>query len=53
MNGRIASSEFGKILHRQESIDSRRLVRNLMGYGGPMQNPPPQMCWGRENDDKA
>jgi len=52
-NGRITSSKFGKILHRRESTDSRRLVRDLIGYGGPMQNLPPQMLWGRENEDKA
>ena len=24
-----------------------------MGYGGRMQHVPPQICWGKENEDKA
>ena len=45
-NGRITSSRFGEILHRRESTNARRLVRDLMGYGGPMTVLPPQIRWG-------
>ena len=34
--GRITSSRFGEILHRRESTKPRSLVRDFMGYGGPM-----------------
>ena len=52
-NGRITSSRFGEILHRRESTNPRRLVRDFMGYGGPMTILPPQIRWGKENEDKA
>ena len=52
-NGRITSSKFGENFNRQDSTDPKRLVRDLMGYGGPLKNLPPQMRWGRENEDKA
>jgi len=32
-NGRITSSRLGEILHRRESTNPKRLVRDLMGYG--------------------
>ena len=52
-NGRLTSSKFGEILHRRESTNPRRLVRDIMGYGGPMKSLPPQIRWGRENEDEA
>jgi len=52
-NGRLTSSKFGEILHRRPSTDPRRLVRDIMGYGGRMQHMPPQIRWGNENEDKA
>jgi len=36
-NRKITSSKFGEILHRGELTDSRRLVRDLMGYGDPCE----------------
>ena len=52
-NGRITSSRFGEIIHRRQSTDSRRLVKDIMSYGGRMQHAPPQIRWGRENKDAA
>ena len=52
-NGRLTSSKFGEILRRRPSTDSRRLVRDIMGYGRPMQHVPPQIRWGKQNEDKA
>lgn len=52
-NGRLTSSKFGEILHRRESTDPRRLIRDIMGYGGPLKKLPPQMRWGQENEDEA
>jgi len=42
-NGRLTSSRFGEIYHRRESIDPRMLVRDIMGYGGPIKCLPPQI----------
>ena len=47
-NGRLTSSRFGEILHRRQSTDSRRLVKDIMGYGGRMKRVPPQIHWGRK-----
>ena len=52
-NGRLTSSRFGEILHRRQSTDSRRLVKDIMGYGGRMKYVPPQIRWGRENEEAA
>ena len=52
-NGRLTSSKFGEIFHRRESTNPRRLVRDIMGYGGPMKCQAPQIRWGRENEDEA
>lgn len=52
-NGRLTSSRFGEILHRRSSTDSRRLVRDIMGYGGPIKSLTPAMRWGKENEDNA
>ena len=52
-NGRLTSSKFGEIFHRRQSTHPRRLVRDIMGYGGPMKSLPPQIRWGRENEDEA
>ena len=52
-NGRLTSSKFGEILNRQESTDPRKLVRDIMGYGGHMKSLPPQIRWGREKEDQA
>ena len=52
-NGRLTSSRFGEIMHRRQSTDPRRLIKDIMGYGGQMQHIPPQIRWGRENEDAA
>ena len=52
-NGRLTSPRFGEILRRRPSTDSRRLVQDIMGYGRPMQHVPPQIRWGKQNEDKA
>ena len=52
-NGRLTSSRFGEIMHRRQSTDPRRLIKDIMGYGGQMQHVPPQIRWGRENEDAA
>ena len=52
-NGRLTSSRFGEIIHRRQSTNPRRLVKDIMGYGGRMQHMPPQIRWGRENEDAA
>jgi len=36
-NGRITSSRFAEILHRRPSTDSRRLAKEIMGYGKRMK----------------
>ena len=46
-NGRLTSSTFGEILKCQQTTDSRRLVKDIMGYNGPMKKVPPQICWGK------
>ena len=51
-NGRLTISKFGEILHRRQSTHPRRLVWDIMGYGGPMKSLPPQIRWGRENEDE-
>ena len=45
-NGRLTSSRFGEILKRRQTTDSRRLVKDIMGYNGLMQKVPPQIHWG-------
>ena len=52
-NGRLTSFKFGEILYRRQSTHPRRLVQDIMGYGGPMKSLPPQTRWGRENEDEA
>ena len=52
-NGRLTSSRFGEILNQRSSIDPKRLVRDIMGYGGPMKNFPLQIHWGKKNEEKA
>ena len=52
-NGRLTSSRFGEIRNRKETTDSRRLVRDIMGYGKQMKTLPPQIRWGQENEQKA
>ena len=52
-NGRLTSSKFGEILHRRPSTNSRRLVRDIMGYGGSAKYSTPAMRWGKENEDHA
>ena len=52
-NGRLTSSRFGEILHRRSSTSSRRLVKDIMGYGGPMKSLSPAMRWGKDNEDNA
>lgn len=52
-NGRLTSSRFGEIRNRKERTDSRRLVRDIMGYSTQMKTLPPQIRWGQENEQKA
>ena len=42
-NGRLTSSRFGEILRRTEMTSSRRLVKEIMGYGGGMHGLTPAM----------
>ena len=52
-NGRLTSSRFWEIMHRRQSTDLRRLIKDIMDYGGQMQHVSPQICRGRENEDAA
>ena len=52
-NGRLTSSRFGEILKRRQTTDSRRLVKDIMGYNEPMKKVPSQIRWGRDNEDRA
>jgi len=52
-NGRLTSSRFGEILKRRQTTDSRRLVKDVMGYNGLMKKVPPQIRWGKDNEDRA
>ena len=52
-NGRLTNSRFEEIMHCRQSTDPRRIIKNIMGYGGQMQHVPPQIRWGRENEDAA
>ena len=49
-NGSLTSSRFGEILKRRPTTDSCRLIKDIMGYNGPLKKIPPQIRWGREND---
>ena len=37
------------ILHRKQSTNPRRLVKDIVGYGEKMKFLPPQMHWGKDN----
>ena len=50
-NGRVTSSRFGEILHRRPTTNSRRLVKDIMGYGGPIKCSTPAMRWGKDNEE--
>ena len=52
-NGRLTSSRFGEIRNRKETTNSRRLVRDIMGYSKQMKTLPPQIRWGQENEQRA
>ena len=52
-SGRLTSSRFGEILKRRQTTDSRQLVKDIMGYNGPMKKVPPQICWGKDIEDRA
>ena len=52
-NGRLTSSRFGEILKHRQTTDSQRLVKDIMGYKGPMMKVPPQIRWGKNNKDRA
>jgi len=43
----------GNISYRRESTDPRTLVRDIMGYGGPIKCLPPQIQWGWGNEEEA
>ena len=40
-NGRVTSSRFAKILKHRQATDSRRLVKDIMRYNGPIKKAPP------------
>ena len=46
-NGKVTSSRFGEIVKHRQTTDSRWLVKDIMGYNGPMKKVPPQICWGK------
>ena len=55
-NGRLTSSRFGEILHRRQTTDPRRLVRDIMGYGktnSKHARAPPAIRWGKDNEPLA
>ena len=52
-NGRLTSSRFGEILHQRYSTNPRNLVRDIMGYGGPIKCLTPAIRWGKENECNA
>ena len=52
-NGRLTSSRFGEIRNRRLTTDSKRLVKDIMGYGKQLKVLPPQIRWGRENEQAA
>ena len=53
-NGRLTSSRFGEILHRRQTTDPRRLVKDIMGYGkSNSKHVPPPIRWGRDNEPLA
>ena len=52
-NGRLTSSRFGEIMHHCESTNSRRLVKDIMGYGEQMQHVAPQIRWDQNNEEVA
>ena len=47
-NGKVTSSRFGEIVKHQQTTDSRWLVKDVMGYNGPIKKVPPQICWGKD-----
>ena len=51
-NGRPTNSRFGEILKRRPTTDSCRLVKDIMGYNGPLKKVPPQIHWGK-NEARA
>ena len=51
--GRLTSSRFGEILHQRSSTNPGRLVKDIMGYGGPIKSLAPAMRWGKDNEDNA
>ena len=40
-------------MHRHQSTDPRRLIKDIMGYRRQMQHVPPQIRWDREKEDAA
>ena len=53
-NGRVISSRFAEIIKCQQTTDSQQLVKDIMGYNGPMKKVPPQKIhWGKHNEDRA
>ena len=49
-NGRLTSLRLGEILYQRSSTNPRRLVRDIMGHGRPIN---PAMRWGKENECNA
>ena len=52
-NGRLTSFRSGEILHRRSVTNPGRLVKDIMGYGGPIKSLSPAMRWGNDNEDNA
>ena len=52
-NGRLTSSRFGEILKCRQTTDLRQLVKDIMGYNAPMKKVPPQIGWGKDNEDRT
>ena len=51
-NGRITSSNFGKVIHRRDSTDNASIIKHMMGYSH-MSGLPVQMRWGLEKESVA
>ena len=42
-----------QIRNRKQTTDTKRLVRDIMGYGKQLKVLPPQISWGGENKQTA
>ena len=51
-NGRITSSNFGKVIHHRDSTDDTSIIKQMMGYSH-MSGLPAQLRWGMEKESVA